>query len=299
MILSKIALELSILIGLSVALGVVQKDRETAGRLTFVFLACACMFWSLGELLLLLDVVDARMGDRIRYVGILSLPALWIGFATHVAGLEMARRVPWFSALLLLPGGCFYSLLYSSRLGSLFVTLLEDGTTRHGPLWTTWALYAQILSLGGSALLFAAAFRRAHRGQIGLRLTLCFGAILPLAGAVLAHQLKGAWSVDPTPLVLSVALLALRSAAYTGGVLQRIPLAQRDLLHQLPFGVILTDRYGTVVEINDAGTDRLRTTERKVIGRSLGSVMAATGVAPLRSAPLRRWGRAAGEIVLV
>jgi hypothetical protein len=38
-ILAKIALELSILVGLSLLLGVAQKDRAAAGRVTLMFLA--------------------------------------------------------------------------------------------------------------------------------------------------------------------------------------------------------------------------------------------------------------------
>jgi hypothetical protein len=295
----KIALELSILLGLSLLLGVGQKDRTTAGRVTFLFLALICMLWSLGEFLVLIEAVSAGAGERIRYVGIFALPALWIGFAAHVAGLEVARRVPWFSALLLLPGACFYPLLYSSRWGSLFIATLESGEIGYGPLWTVWTLYAQILAMGGSLLLAATALRRSYRGQIARRLALCLAAALPLAGEAIRLEAGAALPVDPTPIVLGVALLALRSAAFSGGVLQRLPIAQRDLLHQLPFGVILTDRYGIVIEINDVATNRLQTTERVVIGESLGSVMAATGVVPLRSAHLRHWGRAAGEIVLV
>ena len=299
MILVKIAFELSILLGLSLLLGVAQKDRATAGRISFLFLALVCMLWGLGELLVLIEAVSAGVGERIRYVGIFALPALWIGFAAHVAGLEVARRVPWFSALLLLPGACFYPLLYSSRWGSLFIETLESGATRHGPVWTAWTLYAQILLIGGSLLLVAAALRRSYQGQPARRSALCLAAALPLAGEALQLEVGAAWPVDSTPVFLGIALLALRSAAFSGGVLQRLPIAQRDLLHQLPFGVILTDRYGIVVEINDVATNRLQTTERVVIGKSLGSVMAATGVAPLRSTHLRRWGRAAGEIVLV
>jgi hypothetical protein len=298
-ILVKIAFELSILLGLSLVLGVAEKDRATAGRVTFAFLALVCMLWSLGELLVLLEVVNGWVGERIRYAGILALPALWIGFAAHAAGLEVARRVPWFSTLLLLPGACFYTLLYSSRWGSLFIATSDSGEIGYGPLWTVWTLYAQILVIGGSLLLAATALRRSYRGQIARRLALCLAAALPLAGQAIRLEVGAAWSVDPTPIVFGVALLALRSAAFSGGVLQRLPIAQRDLLHQLPFGVILTDRYGTVVEINDIASSRLQTTEHRVIGESLGSVLAATGVAPLRSAPLRQWGRAAGEIVLV
>jgi PAS domain-containing protein len=298
-ILAKIALELSILVGLSLLLGVAQKDRAAAGRVTFMFLALVCMLWGLAELLVLVDAVSAEVGERMRYLGVFGLPVLWIGFAAHVAGLEVARRVPWFSALLLLPGACFYPLLYSSRWGSLFLETLENGAIRFGPVSTAWTLYAQVLLIVGSLVLVATALRGSYRGHPTRRSTLCLAAVLPLVDQALQPELSATAPVDSTPLVLGATLLALRSAAFSGGVLHRLPIAQRDLLHQLPFGVILTDRYGIVIEINDVAANRLQTTEHVVIGKSLGSVIAATGIAPLRSAHLRHWGRAAGEIVLV
>jgi hypothetical protein len=298
-ILLKIAFELSALLGLSLVLNVAQKDRATAGRVSFMLLGLVCILWSLNELLLLTQVLSPAAAQRIRYLGIFTLPALWIGYAAHAASLEVARRVPWFSALLLLPGACFYPLLYSSRWGSLFLETLENGTIRYGPVSTAWTLYAQALLIGGSLVLVACALRGSYRGHPTRRATICLAAVLPLAGQALQPELGAAGSADPTPLVLGATLLALRSAAFLGGVLSRLPIAQRDLLHQLPFGVILTDRFGIVIEINDVAANRLQTTERVVIGESLGSVIAATGIAPLRSAHLRHWGRAVGEIVLV
>jgi hypothetical protein len=298
-ILLKIALELSALLGLSLALGVAQKDRATAGRVSFMLLGLVCILWSLNELLLLTQVLSPATALRIRYLGIFTLPALWIGYAAHAAGLEVSRRVPWFSALLLLPGACFYPLLYSSRSGSLFLETLEDGAIHYGPVSTAWTLYAQALLIAGSLVLVASALRGSYRGHPTRRSALCLAAVLPLVGQALQPELSAAVPVDSTPLVLGAALLALRSAAFSGGVLHRLPITQRDLLHQLPFGVILTDRYGIVIEINDVAASRLETTERVVVGESLGSVIATTGIAPLRSAHLRYWGRSVGEIVLV
>ncbi|MDH5307021.1 MAG: hypothetical protein OEW02_07550 [Myxococcales bacterium] len=295
----RIGLEFSVLLSVSLALSVAQKDRTAPGRITFVLLALASMAWSSGELLLLRGVVGEFASDQIRYAGMLALPGLWLGFAAHVAGLEVARRVPWFSAIFLFPGACLYPLLYSTCWGTLFVELLPGGRAHHGPLWTFWALYAQLLAATGSLLLVAAAIRAPHHRQAIKRVMLALAPLLPLAGSILHGQAGTWWPADPTPLLLGVALLALRSVIFSGGVLQPLPISQRDLLHQLPFGVILTDRFGTVVEINDVARDRLNTTERGVLGRSLGNVLAATGVAPLHSAPLRHWGRSAGEIVLV
>jgi PAS domain-containing protein len=295
----RIGLEIASVIAVALALDVAQKDGATPGRRTFIALALASLAWSVGELLLLRGPIDLATYDRIRLAGILALPALWLGVAAHAVGFEVARRVPWFSALFILPGACFYPLLYSTRWGSLFVQTLPDGGSRIGPLWEFWVVYAQLLTAAGCLLLILAALRaafwrlRVRRMLVGLA-PLLLGAVGGL------HAAAGpAWPADPTPILLGLILLGLRSAVFPGGVLQALPISQRDLVHQLPFGVILVDHDGTVVEINSAASARLKASGQQVLGHTLGKVLSATGVAPLRSATLRRWGRSVGEIVLV
>jgi hypothetical protein len=298
-ILLRLAFELATLLALALALGVAQKNRTTPGRISFAALALACMLWSLGEALLMRGVVSAWTAERIAFAGMLGLPALWLGFTAHAAGLEVARRVPWFGSIFLLPGASFYLLLYSSRWGSLFSTMAEGGVPQYGPLWTFWAVYAHLLAVGGTVILIVTAVRWPHREQVAQPIVLGVAPLLPLAGNLIYRWAGATWPADPTPVLVAITLLALRSALFPGGMMQTLPISQRELLHQLPFGLILTDRFGTVVEINDVASSRLQTTEDRIVGKSLGSALAATGVAPLRSTPLRHWGRAVGEIIIV
>jgi hypothetical protein len=199
----------------------------------------------------------------------------------------------------MLPSICLYPLLYSSRWGSLFIVTLDGGANIHGPLWSFWAAYSQLLAIAGAVLLGVAGLRSPHRKQMAQRFVLSLAPLLPLAGNTLYRLFGENWIVDPTPIMVGLGLLTLRSAAFAGGVMPVLPISQHELFHQLPFGVLLTNRFGMVVEVNDVASNRRGTTESDVVGRSLGSVLADTGVAPIRSAPLRVWGRAEGEIVLV
>jgi len=295
----RIGLEVASVFAVALALDVVQKDRGTSGRRTFVALALAALVWSIGELLLLHGSIDLATYDRIRLAGILVLPALWLGIAAHAVGFEVARRVPWFSALFVLPGACFYPLLYSTRWGSLFLQSLEGGGARTGPLWEFWVIYAQLLAAAGSLLMIMAALRATYWRLRVRRMGVALSPLLLVVAGRLHAEAAAPWPADPTPILLGLILLGMRSALLPGGVLQALPISQRDLVRQLPFGVIVVDRDGTVVEINDAASARLKASAQQVLGRTLGKVLSATGVAPLRSAPLRRWGRSVGEIVLV
>ena len=108
------------------------------------------------------------------------------------------------------------------------------------------------------------------------------------------------WPIDPSPLLLAVALLGLRSAVFSGGILQALPVSQHDLIEHLPCAVLLTDRRGTVIDVNPAAERRLGITEAHALGRNLESVMASADAAlQIESVPVRAAGREAGHLVLL
>lgn len=108
------------------------------------------------------------------------------------------------------------------------------------------------------------------------------------------------WPHDPTPAVFGIALLALRSAAFSGGLLQILPVSQQDLLSQLPLPVLLTDLQGTVIAVNPEAEHRLGIPTREAIGRTLEAVLDRTesDLHP-NIWPLRSHGRDSGQLVLL
>jgi PAS domain-containing protein len=300
MLLYSIGLELTILLAFWLCLGVWQKDRSTAGRLTFVALGFSAILWCGGELLALREVLDEAVSDRIKYLGILSLPALWLGMAGHATRLELARRVPWFPAVLLLPMACPYALMFSSRWSGLFQTTVPNGADQVGPLWWVATVYGYLLVVTGSALLIASAFRRRRWGAPLRRLVVGAAALIPLAGNAIHIASGMSWLMDPTPLLFGTALLALRSAIFSGGLLQVLPVSQHDLIQQLPLGVILTDRRGVVIDVNPAAERRLCVSRARAVGRTLDAILSkAESHVRADVVPIFSREREAGQLVLI
>lgn len=300
MLLYSICLELTILLTFWLCLGVWQKDRATTGRLTFVALGLAAVFWSTGELLAVRQVVDEVFADRIKYVGILSLPPLWLGLAGHAARLELARRVPWFPVVLLAPLACLYGLIFSGRWSGLFMTTIPNALDHYGPLWWLSTTYSYLLVVTGSAVLIISGFRRSTGGSWLRSLAVGVAALVPLAANAI-HVGRGMpWLMDPTPLFFGVALLALRGAIFSGGLLQALPVSQHDLIRQLPLGVILTDRRGVVIDVNPAAERRLRVSQERAEGRTLDAVLSeAEGHVRAEVVPVFSRHREAGQLVLI
>ena len=292
-------LELVLLLAAWIALGVWQRDRVTPGRRTFFGLNLAIAVWCLGEILELRGVVGPLGGDRIQVLGILALPPLWLAAAARVGELDIARRVPWFPAVLIAPHLAIYSLLWAGVWSSLFVSYAPDGTQTPGPLWwVSWA-YSLAIAATGSVVFVWAGFARRLPHARWLVVVGVMG-LVPVIGNAAWIAAGRSWPIDPSPLLLAVTLLALRSAVFSGGILQALPVSQHDLIEHLPFGVLLTDRRGTVIDVNPAAERRLGISEKQALGRNLESVLAQADAAlRFESAPVRSAGREAGQLVLL
>jgi hypothetical protein len=254
---------------------------------------------TLGELLALREITSEVVADRVKYAGALALPPLWLGFAAHVARLEPARRIPWFPALLLVPGLLFFTIMLSGRFGSLFITTIEAGDDRYGPLWWVSVFYGQTLALTGSLILVSASLRSRRTPYQTRRLLLATVSLLPILGNALYIGALLSWPYDPTPLMLGVVLVVMRGAVFEGGLLEPLPISQRELIHQLPLGVILTDSHGHVVEISDTASNCLGVFEAFALGRSLDEVLAWSEPTEIHRLDLTRRGSPAGQLVLL
>lgn len=293
-------LEAIVLLSCSLALGAWQRDPTTMGRVTFCAICIAAALTTLGEALALRGVTSELIGDRVKYAGMLALPPLWVGFAAHVSGLEIARRIPWFPVLLLVPGAFLYAIMLDDRYGVLYMRTVEGADDVYGTLWWAGAIYGHSLAVLGSAILgLTVLLRHGPVAQIGRRLVLVVASLAPVLGNSLYISGHIPWPYDPTPLFLGLALLAMRSAVFEGGLVEPLPISQRDLIHQLPLGVIVTDRKGHIVEMSDVAGNRLGVFEEFALGRSLDDVLAWCEPTPLRTSDLMRRGRPAGRLVLL
>lgn len=298
MILEALLLECVLLLTALLGLGAWQRDPDTTGRLTFVALCLSVALMTAGDLMALRELSSETLADRIKYAGVLTLPALWLGFAAHVAHLDLARRLPFFPLMLLVPSLALLGLMYEPRYGALFHRTVENGEDLRGPLWWANAVYGHALALYGSSILAFTAFRGGPRGQVVRRLVLVAASMLPVTGNALFIASGLVWG-DPTPLLLGFSLLAMRGAIFDGNLLEPLPIPQRDVIHQLPLGIILTDKHDHVVEMSDAAAAKLGVFERFALGRSLDEVLAWSEPTPFSSTEIRRRGAVAGRLVLL
>lgn len=292
-------LELTALLACWLCLSAWQRDRTIRGRRLFIAMCLAVFAWSAGALTETLEAVTPADVDRLAYLGILVVPPLWLALALVLRDAAIAERAPWALALLLAPGCGLYVLLYQDpAISAWFTSVHADGTETFGPLWWLNAGYAWTLTILGTLHFgWSARSLRERRDRIR-RITVASLTAVPLVANV-AYVAAGLPGLDPTPILLGAWLVLLRSELFSGDLLQALPIAQHDLLSQLPTPLILTDLAGRVTEINPAAQACLGVAKADALERNIEALLEDAAFAP----EFDRWalvaqGREAGQILL-
>ena len=294
-----LALEMTILLAFWLCLGVLARHRRTPGRLTFAAVTVSVSLWCLGEMLHGGDGLPDTWVDRIRVAGAMTLPAFWVGLAAHATRTELARRVPWFPAILLLPLTVPYALLFVDGWSQLVLKSVPGGIDEFGPLLWVVMAYSYGLALAGCVLFVVDAWRARGAPRWYRQAACAVGALLPLAGNAFFVMRGFSDPVDPTPVLFGAGLVALRGALFSGSLLQALPISQHDLIEQLPIGVLLTDTRGAVIDMNPAAELHLGVDEASAVGRNLEAVLAETDAEVQADvAPIYAQGKEVGQLVL-
>ncbi len=270
-----IALELTLILATWLAIGALQRDHHVPGRLTFAAAAGAVALW-VGGNLLSLRADTTLLGLRISMVGALALTPLWFGVAAHSVKLPLIRRTPWLPLMLMAPFVPVYGLLYAGPWSVLFIPTHAVGETAHGPLFWWTLFYAWGLVLAGLGVLIHGAWQADSPDLRRGRARMAASALVPLAANLYwAWQVigNGSASSEITPMMLAITLLAFRRSILSGGVLDVVPIAQRDIIRHLPFGVVLADDAGVVIDVNPAAEELLDLACADALGRSLEAVI--------------------------
>jgi PAS domain-containing protein len=270
-----LALELTLVLAIWLAIGAWQREHDVPGRLTYAAAALAVMLWVGGELM------ERRaetylLARRVSTLGALAIGPLWLGVAAHAVKLPLIRRTPWIPLALMLPLVPLYALMFAGPWSLLFIPASEAQHVEAGPLLWWSAAYTWALVLSGVAMLLRGAWQAEDAALRWDRIKMALSVLAPLAGSAVALwslARTGRTGIDLTPLLLAVPLVAFRRSILSGGVLDVLPVAQRDIIQHLPFGVVLADPRGAVIDMNPAAEELLEVSRMDALGRALEAVI--------------------------
>jgi len=275
MTLYTLALELTLVLAAWLAIGAWQRESDIPGRLIYALASLGMAVWVGGELIEY-RAETYQLARRVRFVGLLAVPPLWFGVAAHAVKLPLVRRTPWIPAVLALPMVPLYALLYAGPWSVLYIPATDAPHVEPGPLVWWSVSYAWVLVVAGVVILLRGAWQAEDAALRRERIKMALSVLAPLiANLVSVWELAqtGKTGPDYTPLALVVTLVAFRRSILSGGVLDVLPVAQRDIIQHLSFGVVLADHRGAVIDMNPAAEELLEVARIDALGRAMEAVI--------------------------
>jgi PAS domain S-box-containing protein len=258
------------------------RRRPAPGSWPTVFLMLAVAEWSLAYALELASVnLEAQVfWAKVQYLGIVSVPVIWLILALEYTGLEkwLTRRnlillaiVPLLTLLLVWTNelhGLIWKQVGQATIDSYVVLDLTYG-------WFFWVylVYAYLLLLAGTIRWLQVLIRspQLYRGQAGAMLV---GALMPWVGnALYVSGLSPFPHLDLTPLAFTVSGLALAWAIFRFRLLDFVPVARENVIRGLGDSVIVLDAQNRIVDLNPAAESLIGRSSVEVLGQPVDQAL--------------------------
>ncbi len=240
---------------------VILQHREASGSIAFALVMIASAIWSWGYFFQInaLSSDFAALLLRVKYIGIVGVPACWFWFAlTYTDRIARLRRSH-AAALALFPVLTLAVHITNDWHGFFYrriIVMPPDTLPRlafeYGPWYWLNIVYSYTLILLGVGLLvrFWRSALQLHRFQIALLIgsLLCM-TIISLSFYV-SQQFRGLF--DITPILLAVNGTFFYLALFRSSRIDTRPIAYTHLFEQLSDGVLVFDVRGTIIDCNPA-----------------------------------------------
>ena len=232
--------------------------------------------------------IRALWGE-LKYLGIVVVPLMWLVFALRYTGrdrwlterrkskLALLGAIPFTTVVLTLTNG-WHHLLRGYKNSPLPSTPPE---VVFGPWFWVHAGYSYLLLLVGTFLLLSTLFRRSrpYRGQW---VAVAVGSLVPIAANVLyVSGVDVPRGLDPTPFGFTLTGGILLWGCLRSRLLDLVPVAHEAIVEEMADGLIVADRYGRVLDTNQAAQSFLELYGPAVPGRELADLLPSLCISSL------------------
>ena len=253
--------------------------REKAGARSLIGAILSAAVWSGAYALEMAapELADKLLWARFQYIGIVSVPTLWLVFCLAYTRPLLSARFWW----LVVEPVVVLALVWTDGIHHLYwrETIIIDGggfdllVVFPGLFYYGHVAYAYGALLIGSVLLLRSVRRkpREYRQQFGVLLA---GCLAPWIGnALYMSGLSPFPHLDLTPFAFILTGLAGVVGLTRRGLLDLVPVARDLLIEQLSYGIIVLDARQRIVDINQAARKMLGKGEEQCIGRRIEEML--------------------------
>jgi PAS domain S-box-containing protein len=244
---------LTLLVAAALATYVQIRAQHAPLRAPLLALLLALIVWSGGVIwrFAASDVDGAFVGLVVSWIGVATVPPLWLLMATRYARVRTLERRPILAIAAFVPAIVILAALVTNPLHHLFFRgFAMRGRPQFGPFFWAYVAYAYPMLLAGIGLFLAAARHTWSSFAWQRSALLTAAALLPMGASLLA--IIGVLPIyyDPTPATLGVSLVILTFGVFRYQLLEALPLARGDVVDHLRDGVVIADASGRVFDAN-------------------------------------------------
>jgi PAS domain S-box-containing protein len=262
------------------------RRRNIPGAPALAWHALATGWLSLAEALSVTSRTVAAAGFwyNVRYVGLASMPVTWFVFTLQYTGhpewlsrrrLALLFSIPLITQVMIwtnrLHGLWGTDLFY--RSGGLMLNDMDASTS--GPWFWIHVGYSFLLGFLAAILTIRAAFRSFHLSR-EQAVALVLAVVLALgSNALYMAQPIPELKVNPTPLGVALACLALAWAVFRFRLLNIAPVAHSALIDIMGDGMLVLDEQARIVDANPTMCRLIGYPAAQAVGQPLEVVLAA------------------------
>ncbi|MFP4499418.1 MAG: histidine kinase N-terminal 7TM domain-containing protein [Candidatus Hydrogenedentota bacterium] len=263
--------------------GMLWRRRMQRGALTVMVLMLSAGLWALAEAGELGSVtIPAKLWwTRLRYLGILPIPYVWLIFSLQYARGRNWRTPPLVWALAIIPATHLVMVWTNEQHRLIWETYwlhVQSGLTalasERGPWYWLITAYSYIFIVAGAGVLVRAAVRthRRYRWQIFLLLA---GISVPLAANfIFLLRASPIPYLDLTPLSFTFSAVLLVWVFLRHGLLMPpVPVGWAQIIESMEDGVIICDLEGCILELNPAAQTMLGHDREHMLGAPVNTLI--------------------------
>ena len=253
-----------------------QRRATANGAIPLVLLALACGEWSLGYAL---EIAGADLPTKIfwgksQYIGIVTVPLLWVIFASahSTPGIRITRRnvillsiLP-FITLLLAFTTELHGLIWSSIRIHTAGTFSALEVTHGFWFWVYW-VYSYILLVVGTIFILRS-FNRMKGLFRRQNIILLIAVLIPWLGNLLyVSGFSPIPNLDITPFAFTISVAVFALGIFRWKLVNLAPVARDLVVEKMPDGMIVLDAQGNIVDLNPALQKALGVSASQAIGQ--------------------------------
>ncbi len=255
--------------------------RRTPTVAVFIHFLGFAALWSFAYAFeLLAGTFDGSLfWKKVKYLGIVFIPVLWLTFTLHYTGREKWAQRRYVALLSLVPAICI-TAIWTNQLHHLFYATTREVAlgpftgvmTTVGVLFWLNSTYAYVLLVAGIIILLHSALS-AQRIYAWQAAVLSAGILMPLAANMcyVFGRCPFPFDYDLTPSMFAAGGIAIWWSIFRFRFLDVVPIARETLMENVEDAILVLDSHNKIVDVNPVARDMMeqklpRTASGRVIG---------------------------------